>query len=110
MVQRVLWASTGTKNKAYPDVLYVEELIGPETVNTIPPDTLAAFRDHGRARPTLETGIDEAKATLANLEKAGISLDKATDELIEDGVKKFVEPFTKLLKAVDRRVGEAAQK
>ena len=107
MVQRVLWASTGTKNPAYSDVLYVDELIGPETVNTMPPDTLAAFRDHGRPRPTLETDLEGARATLDNLEKAGISLKKATDELIEDGLKKFVEPFVKLLRAVERRCREA---
>jgi transaldolase / glucose-6-phosphate isomerase len=107
MVQRVLWASTGTKNPAYSDVLYVDELIGPDTVNTMPPDTLAAFRDHGRPRPTLETDLEGARATLDNLEKAGISLKKATDELIEDGLKKFVEPFVKLLRAVERRCREA---
>jgi len=107
MVQRVLWASTGTKNPAYSDVLYVEELIGPDTVNTIPPETLAAFRDHGRPRPTIESDLEGARATLANLEKAGISLKKAADELLEDGLKKFVEPFVKLLKAVERRCREA---
>jgi transaldolase / glucose-6-phosphate isomerase len=107
MVQRVLWASTGTKNPAYSDVLYVDELIGPDTVNTIPPDTLAAYRDHGRPGPTLEADLDGARATLDALERAGISLKKATDELLEDGLKKFVEPFTKLLKAVARRSREA---
>jgi transaldolase/glucose-6-phosphate isomerase len=107
MVQRVLWASTGTKNPAYSDVLYLDNLIGKDTVNTVPPDTLAAFRDHGQPKLTLETGLDEAKATLSNLAAAGISLDKATDELLVDAIKKFVEPFTKLLQAVDRRVGEA---
>jgi transaldolase/glucose-6-phosphate isomerase len=107
MVQRVLWASTGTKNPAYSDVLYVDELIGPDTVNTVPPDTLSAFRDHGRPRPTLETDLEGARAILDDLEKAGISLKKATDELLEDGLKKFVEPFVKLLKAVERRSREA---
>jgi len=107
MVQRVLWASTGTKNPAYPDVLYVDGLIGPDTVNTIPPDTLAAFRDHGRPQPTLESDLEGAQATLANLAEAGIALDAATSELLDDGVKKFVEPFTKLLQAIERRVGEA---
>ena len=105
--QRVLWASTGTKNPHYRDVLYVEELIGPDTVNTVPPETLSAFRDHGRPRASLEEEVSEAMDTLDALEKAGISLDKATDELLADGVKKFVEPFAKLLKAVERRCREA---
>jgi transaldolase/glucose-6-phosphate isomerase len=105
--QRVLWASTGTKNPRYRDVLYVEELIGPETVDTVPPETLAAFRDHGRARPTLEADLPAAQATLGELEKAGISLRKVTDDLLADGLKKFAEPFTRLLKAVERRCREA---
>jgi transaldolase/glucose-6-phosphate isomerase len=105
--QRVLWASTGTKNPRYRDVLYVEELIGPDTVNTVPPDTLTAFRDHGRPRPSLEEDITEAMQVLDDLEKAGIPLKKVTDDLLADGVKKFVDPFTKLLKAVERRSHEA---
>src|SRR5437773_2115120 len=105
--QRVLWASTGTKNPRYRDVLYVEELIGPETVDTVPPETLSAFRDHGRPRAGLEEKVTEAMDTLDDLEKAGISLKKATDDLLADGVKKFVEPFAKLLKAVERRCREA---
>ena len=107
MTQRVLWASTGTKNPAYSDVLYVDELIGPDTVNTLPPDTLSAYRDHGRPRPTLEADVEGARATLDDLEAAGISLKKATDELIEDGIKKFADPFVKLLKAIERRLREA---
>ena len=103
----MLWASTGTKNPRYRDVLYVEELIGPDTVNTVPPETLAAFRDHGRARPTLETDIAAAQQTLEALEKTGVSLRKVTDDLLADGLKKFVEPFTRLLKAVQRRCREA---
>jgi transaldolase/glucose-6-phosphate isomerase len=105
--QRVLWASTGTKNPRYRDVLYVEELIGPETVDTVPPETLAAFRDHGRARPTLEADLPAAQATLGELERAGISLRKVTDDLLADGLKKFGEPFRRLLKAVERRCREA---
>ena len=105
--QRVLWASTGTKNPHYRDVLYVEELIGPETVNTVPPETLSAFRDHGKPRASLEENVDGAAAPLAALEKAGVSLAKVTDDLLADGLKKFVEPFTKLLKAVERRCREA---
>ena len=106
-VQRVLWASTGTKNPHYRDVLYVEELIGPDTVNTVPPETLSAFRDHGKPRASLEENVDGARATLAALDKAGISLTKVTDDLLADGLKKFVEPFTKLLRAVERRCREA---
>lgn len=104
--QRVLWASTSTKNPAYNDVLYVEELIGPDTVNTIPPSTLDAFRDHGRPRPTLEQGTEEARATLENLAKAGISLKAATDQLTEEGVNLFAEAFDKLLDAVGKRAAK----
>jgi transaldolase len=107
-VQRVLWASTGTKNPSYSDVMYVEELIGPDTVNTVPPDTLAAFRDHGRLRPSLEEDIPRAVAVLNSLEQVGISLKKATDELIVDAVKKFVDPYLKLLDAVERRRREVS--
>jgi transaldolase/glucose-6-phosphate isomerase len=106
-VQRVLWASTGTKNPSYSDVLYIEELIGPETVNTVPPETLSAFRDHGKLRASLEEDVTGAMDVLEELEKVGISLDKVTDDLLADGLKKFVEPFSKLLKAVERRCREA---
>jgi transaldolase/glucose-6-phosphate isomerase len=105
--QRVLWASTGTKNPHYSDVLYVEELIGPHTVNTVPPETLSAFRDHGRPRPSLEEDVTEAMDTLDALDKAGVSLDKVTDDLLADGLKKFAEPFTKLLVAIERRCRDA---
>jgi transaldolase len=101
--QRVLWASTGTKNPKLSDVLYVEELIGPDTVNTMPPETLAAYRDHGQPRPTLESDIAGAQKILDELGKAGISLDKLTEDLLLDGVKKFVEPYTKLLAAVEKQ-------
>jgi len=101
--QRVLWASTGSKNPRYSDVLYVEELIGPETVNTVPPATLTAFRDHGRPRASLEEGVADAQAVLDDLERSGISLRTVTDDLLADGLAKFVEPFTKLLAAVERR-------
>src|SRR5262245_4937205 len=105
-VQRVLWASTGTKNPHYSDVLYVEELIGPDTVNTVPPETLSAFRNHGRPRASLEEDVAGADAALKALDAAGISLDKVTADLLADGLKKFVEPFTKLLGAVERRLRE----
>src|SRR6187549_1588345 len=87
--QRLLWASTGTKNKDYSDVLYVEELIGPNTVNTVPPATLDAFRDHGKPRGSLEENIEDARRVLEELEKSGISLDAITEELVRDGVKLF---------------------
>src|SRR3982074_2505589 len=98
--QRLLWASTGTKNKDYSDVLYVEELIGPNTVNTVPPATLDAFRDHGTPRDSLEENIEEAKQVLAELEKSGISLDAITEELVKDGVKLFADAADKLYGAV----------
>ena len=101
--QRVLWASTSTKNPAYSDVLYVEELIGPDTVDTIPPATFDAFREHGHPRPTLEQGIEEARAALDDLAKTGISLRAATDQLTKEGVDLFAEAFDKLLAAVGKR-------
>jgi transaldolase len=98
--QRVLWASTSTKNPKLRDVLYVEELIGRDTVNTIPPQTYEAFKDHGVARASLEENLGEARRVMANLAQAGISIDKVTEELVIQGVKLFVEPFEKLLEAV----------
>ncbi|HLZ01330.1 MAG TPA: bifunctional transaldolase/phosoglucose isomerase [Bradyrhizobium sp.] len=98
--QRLLWASTGTKNKAYSDVLYVEELIGPNTINTMPPATLEAFRDHGRLRDTLEENIEDARRVLAELERSGISLDAITEELTKDGVRQFADAADKLYGAV----------
>jgi len=101
MTQRVLWASTSTKSAKMRDVVYVEELIGPDTVDTIPPATLDAFRDHGEVRPSLESGIEEAKEVMAKLAAVGISIDKITDDLVKQGVKLFAEPFDKLLNTVD---------
>jgi transaldolase/glucose-6-phosphate isomerase len=98
--QRLLWASTGTKNKDYSDVLYVEELIGKDTINTVPPATLDAFRDHGKLRDSLEENIDEARRVLAELEKSGISLDAITADLVRDGVKLFADAADKLYGAV----------
>jgi transaldolase/glucose-6-phosphate isomerase len=98
--QRLLWASTGTKNKDYSDVLYVEELIGPNTINTVPPATLDAFRDHGKPRDSLEENIENAKGVLAELEKSGISLDAITADLVKDGVKQFADAADKLYGAV----------
>ena len=104
--QRVLWASTGTKNPEYCDVLYIEELIGNDTVNTIPPATWSAFRDHGRLRESLTENVEEAEKTLENLKNAGISLDAATDKLLTDAVRLFVEPYDKMIAAVEKAIGE----
>jgi transaldolase/glucose-6-phosphate isomerase len=109
--QRVLWASTSTKNPAYPDILYVQEMIGPDTVNTIPPATFDAFRDHGQPRETLTEGVDEAKQVMQDLASAGISIDKITDQLTDDGVRLFEEAFDKLLAAVEKSTqGETTPK
>ncbi len=99
-VQRLLWASTSTKNPKLRDVLYVEELIGKDTVNTIPPATYDAFRDHGEPRASLEEGLDQARVVMQNLAAAGISIQQVTAELLEQGVKQFADAFYKLLAAV----------
>ena len=98
--QRVLWASTSTKNPAYSDIYYVEELIGKDTVDTIPPATYDAFRDHGKPRNSLEENVEAAHQTMQGLEKAGISMKAATDKLTDDGVKQFSSAFDTLLAAV----------
>ena len=100
--QRVLWASTSTKNPKYRDVIYVEELIGKDTVNTLPPATVDAFRDHGRLRESLTEDIDGATKTMADLARAGISMKEVTDKLTDDGVKLFADAFDKLLEAVEK--------
>jgi transaldolase/glucose-6-phosphate isomerase len=102
-VQRPLWASTGTKNPAYPDTVYVDNLIGPETVNTVPPATLDAFRDHGVSAVTLTRDLDKSKEALAQLEAAGISMDQVTQELEDEGVKAFADAFSQLLTTIDGR-------
>jgi transaldolase/glucose-6-phosphate isomerase len=107
--QRVLWASTSTKDPSYSDVLYIEELIGPDTVNTIPPATFEAFRDHGKPRPSLEVDIDAAQDTMDTLEVVGISMKKVTDDLVTQGVKLFAEPFDKLLNVVDAKCKHVSQ-
>ena len=103
MPQRLLWASTSTKDPRYRDVMYVEELIGPETVDTVPPATFDAFRDHGRVAWTLERDVDGARAALAELAALGISLDEVTAQLLQDGVRLFAEPFAKLLATIEAR-------
>ena len=106
--QRLLWASTSTKNPAYRDVMYVEELIGPDTVDTIPPATFDAFRDHGHPRASLEEAVDVAQKTMGDLARTGISIKAVTDQLTAEGVKLFADAFDKLLAAIDNRVAKAA--
>ena len=101
--QRLLWASTGTKNKDYSDVLYVDELIGPDTVNTMPPATMDAYRDHGNPRPSLEEDVAGAKAVMDALPVAGISIDAVTARLVEDGVRLFADAADQLYAAVQKK-------
>jgi transaldolase / glucose-6-phosphate isomerase len=107
--QRVLWASTSTKNPAYRDVMYVEELIGPDTVDTMPPATVDAFRDHGRLRNSLTEDVAGAQKVMDDLAKAGISIKEATTKLTTDGVKLFADAFSKLLAAVEKSVQQKGQ-
>jgi transaldolase len=100
--QRVLWASTSTKNPNYRDVIYVEELIGPDTVNTMPPATVEAFRDHGKLRNSLTEDVAGAQKVMDDLAKAGIAIKEVTDKLTTDGVKLFADAFDKLLSAVEK--------
>jgi len=104
--QRVLWASTSTKNPAYRDVIYVEELIGPHTVNTMPPATIDAFRDHGKLRNSLTEDVAGAQKVMDDLAKAGISMKEVTDKLTVDGVKLFADAFGKLLAAVEKNTSK----
>ncbi len=104
--QRLLWASTGTKNPNYRDVLYVEELIGADTVNTMPPATMDAFRDHGKARASLTEDVAGARAVMAEVERLGLPLAAITDRLVTEGVQLFIEADDKLLAAVRRKRGE----
>lgn len=106
--QRLLWASTSTKNPDYRDVLYVEELVGEDTVNTVPPATLDAFRDHGKVRKSLEEDVEGASETMAALERAGVSMREVTDQLLEDGVRLFSEAFDKLLATIEEECRKAA--
>ncbi|MEW5940887.1 MAG: bifunctional transaldolase/phosoglucose isomerase, partial [Chloroflexota bacterium] len=106
-LQRPLWASTSTKNPAYPDTLYVDSLIGANTVNTVPPNTLDAFRDHGNPAITITRDLDHARDVIARLESLGISMNAATQELEDEGVKAFADAFTALLKTIDDRRASA---
>lgn len=101
--QRLLWASTGTKNPDYSDVLYVEELIGPDTINTMPPATMDAFRNHGRVRASLEEDLPGAQHVMATLARFGISLDEITDRTLNEGIQQFNDAMEKLLNAIARR-------
>lgn len=102
--QRLLWASTGTKNPDYPDTKYVEPLIGPDTVNTMPLETIEAYRDHGDPAPRLQEGLDRAHATPALLAEVGIDLDEVTAQLVEEGIEKFNRPYDKLLATLEEAV------
>jgi transaldolase len=104
-VQRPLWASTGTKNPKYPDVYYVEELAGPDTVNTMPLQTLEAFRDHGRVEDRLTGREEEAKSALRDLGLLGISIEEVCAKLLDDGVASFTDSYRKLLSAIERELG-----
>jgi transaldolase / glucose-6-phosphate isomerase len=109
-VQRPLWASTSTKNPNYPDTLYVDSLIGPDTVNTVPQATLDAFRDHGKAEVTLTRNLSQAELKIKELESVGISIDKVTQELEAEGVKAFEDAFTSLVDSIEaRRIQAASQ-
>jgi transaldolase len=101
--QRLLWASTSTKNPAYSDILYVESLVGPSTINTMPLETLEAYRDHGRPAPRIEEGVAEARDRLATLGELGLDLGGVTLELEREGVRKFVEPLDKLLGSLEKK-------
>jgi transaldolase len=103
MVQRPLWASTSTKNPAYRDVMYVEQLIGPNTINTLPPATMDAFRDHGMVARTVDMDVDSATADIAALEQVGISMDDVTSQLLRDGVLSFQKSFDTLLAGLSRK-------
>ncbi len=102
-VQRPLWASTSTKNPAYRDVMYVEQLIGPHTVNTLPPATLDAFRDHGLVARTVDAGLAEAEQVLADLQALGIDLDAVTEQLLVDGLGSFQKSFDTLVAGIERK-------
>jgi transaldolase len=104
--QRCLWASTSTKNPEYRDVMYVEELIGPETVNTMPKETIEAFQDHGEVALTLERSLDEARKLFRDLAASGVDYDDVTDTLEHEGVQKFIDSFTELLEGIAAKRGQ----
>lgn len=106
--QRVLWASTSTKNPSYPDTIYADELIGPDTINTMPEETVRAFQDHGSPRPTLQEGLVEAQAVFDDLAAAGVDYDDVTDTLEREGVEKFETSFSELLDSLAAKLGPPA--
>jgi transaldolase len=106
--QWCLWASTSTKNPEYRDVLYIEELIGPGTVNTMPRETIEAFQDHGEVAVTLEDGIDEAKQVFEQVEAAGVDYDDVTETLEREGVQKFIDSFSELFEGIEAKRGQLA--
>ncbi|MEG8020444.1 transaldolase family protein [Sphingomonas aerolata] len=101
--QRLLWASTGVKDPSYPDTLYIDTLIGKDTVNTMPPKTMDAFRDHGTAAETITADVDAAKRTLAEAERLGLDLTGVTGTLVEEGVASFVKAFDDLLGSIAKK-------
>ena len=101
--QRLLWASTSTKNPDYPDTVYVDNLVGPETVNTMPKKTIEAVMDHAEIRPTLEEGVEEAKRTLERLREAGLDYEDVTDTLEQEGIQKFADPFNEMLDEIKNK-------
>jgi len=107
-VQRPLWASTSTKNPRYPDTLYVDTLIGPDTVNTLPPETIDAFRDHGTPRLTLEENLEDAQQTLRDLASVGIALSAVTRQVLDEGIVRFQQSFDQLLASIERKMNESA--
>ena len=108
-VQRPLWASTSTKNPTYSDVLYVEPLVGPHTVNTMPPETIEAFLDHGQAKDTIQSDLEHARRSLTAIEAAGISMEEVTTKLLSEGVKAFSDSFEKLLAGIDKKRQQLAE-
>jgi transaldolase len=99
----VLWASTSTKNPAYPDTLYIDELLGPDTINTMPEDTIAAYQDHGEPRVTLVEGLEEAERVFERLEAAGVDYVDVTETLEREGVEKFSDSFDELISALESK-------
>jgi len=106
--QRVLWASTSTKNPSYADTLYVEELIGPDTVDTMPEETIMAYQDHGDPKQRLQAGLEDATRVLAELERIGVDYEDVTDTLEREGVQKFADSFTELMQALEEKRGSLA--
>jgi transaldolase len=105
-IQRVLYGSTGTKDPAYSDVMYVENLIGADTINTVPRETLKAFMDHGRVAPTLEANLEEARAQLGQLAELGIDLEEVGAQLLDEGIEKFIEPYDALIRKIAQKSAE----